>query len=159
MVWLVVMENRYSLMCCSTAILVNRITTMAYTRLLSKKNQMTVIMTLVVLDLFHHRYHHQLILLHRQEILQQFPCLTHIHVIQALPAQVMVCLEKKIWTSWQSYHVLFNQLIVILQRMIAQCLAAAVGSHLRWQCVIQRLWQCQLLAQPQGISRQNSKRN
>ena len=96
MVWLVAMESRYSLMYHSTAILVNRVVTMVYIRLLLKKNQMTVIMTLVVLDLFHHQYHHLLILLHRREILQQFPCHTHIHVTQAPPAQDMVCLEKKI---------------------------------------------------------------
>ena len=82
-------------MCCSTAILVSQVVTMAYIRLLLKKNQMTVTMTLIVLDRFHHRYHHLLILLHRREILQQFRCRTHIHVTQAPPAPVMACLEKK----------------------------------------------------------------
>ena len=56
---------------------------------------MIVIVTFLVLDQFHRQYHHLLILLHHQEILQPFRCLTHIREIQVPPVQAMVYLEKK----------------------------------------------------------------
>ena len=51
---------------------------------------MIVIVTFVILDLFHHQYHLLHILLHPRETLQQFRCHTRIHVIQAPLAQAMV---------------------------------------------------------------------